>query len=74
MNLGRGLLKLFFRPFLWLMLIVLTGWAALAIYYSNLPIVAREAGSVVFAAAAIAVLVKLRPWRRAVTTRTTAAQ
>jgi hypothetical protein len=63
---GRKILKLFALALLWLVLIALTGWAALAIYYSNLPSVGRVAGSALFAIAAVVILVWVRPWRRAV--------
>jgi Domain of unknown function (DUF4105) len=54
------------RALSWVVLIALTGWAALAIYYSNLPPQGRTAGSAVFVIAAAAVLILLRPRRRAV--------
>jgi Domain of unknown function (DUF4105) len=55
---GRGLL--------WLSLLALTAWSSLAIYYSDLRSASlRAALAVAFLAGAAAVLVWVRPWRRA---------
>jgi hypothetical protein len=54
------------RVLSWLTLIAMTMWGTLAIYYSNLPPIAREVCSVFFALAAVVVLVWVRPWHRAV--------
>jgi hypothetical protein len=49
----------------WLALAGMTGWSALAIYYSHLPSIVGAAGSGVFALAAVVAVIRVRPWRRA---------
>ena len=63
---ARKSLTLFIRALSWLGLIGMTTWGTLAIYYSNLPPMVREACSVFYAFTAVGVLVWVRPWRRAV--------
>ncbi len=54
------------QSLLWIALIGLTGWSALAIYYSNIPAArGRGALAVFFILGALAVLIWVRPWRRA---------
>jgi len=50
----------------WLVLLVMTGWGALAVYYSNLPPAGRLAGSILFSLGCVVVLAYVRPWRRAI--------
>jgi hypothetical protein len=51
---------------LWVALLGLLGWSALAINYSNIPLAGvRSALAVVFLAGVLLVLVWIRPWRRA---------
>jgi hypothetical protein len=64
---GRGrIATVVVRLLLWTTLAALTAWAALAVYYSNLPPAARPAASVLVAITAVVLLVLVRPWRRAV--------
>jgi hypothetical protein len=49
----------------WFVLIGMTGWSTLAIYYSNLPAIVREVCSGAFALAALVVVARVRPGRRA---------
>jgi hypothetical protein len=51
---------------LWILLLGLMGWSALALYYSNVPSArGRVAAAIVFLVAVLMVLVWVRPWRRA---------
>jgi hypothetical protein len=61
----RKTVKVLALVLFWLVLVGMTVWSMLAIYYSNLPSIVREGCSVGFALAAAVVVVRVRPWRRA---------
>jgi hypothetical protein len=63
---GRKKRTVFARILLWPLLLVLSGWASVAIYYSNLPDPIRPAGALLFGISSVGVLLLVRPWRRAV--------
>jgi len=50
----------------WLVLLIMIGWGTLAIYYSNLPPAGRLMGSILFSLGSVAILVLVRPRRRAI--------
>ena len=50
---------------LWLIAIGITGWATLAIYYSNLPPRVRPIASALFPLLALAIAIFVRPGSRA---------
>jgi uncharacterized protein DUF4105 len=54
------------RILAWLVLLIMTGWGTLAVYYSNLSPAGRLGGGILFALGSLAVLLYVRPWRRAV--------
>jgi len=62
----RRVLTIAVRIVAWLVLLIMTGWGTLAVYYSNLSYAGRLGGSVLFALGSVAVLLYVRPWRRAV--------
>jgi len=51
---------------LWLLLICMTGWGALAVFYSNLPAATRAVAAALFALVALAVLSFVRPRSRGI--------
>jgi len=51
---------------LWLFLICMTGWGALAVFYSNLPAATRAVAAALFVLVALAVLFFVRPRSRAI--------
>jgi hypothetical protein len=57
--------KVLARSLCGLALLGTTAWSALAIYYSNFPPIAREAGSAAFVLSAVVVTLRVRPWWRA---------
>ncbi|MFZ5875689.1 MAG: DUF4105 domain-containing protein [Nitrospirota bacterium] len=61
----RKTLKVLTLPLFWAVLIGVVGWSALAIYYSNLPPIVGKVCSILFALAAVVVIMRVRPWRRA---------
>ena len=62
----RIILKVCWWIFLVLTLFLMTGWASLAIYYSNLPASFRLVGAIAYCLVSLLVLVLVRPRRRAV--------
>ncbi len=64
---GRRILIGFAWVLFWLSVPVLIGWGGLAIYYSNLPALARLVCAILFVLGSLAVLLLVRPRRRAVT-------
>ncbi len=50
--------------FMWLLLLVLTGWSIVAIYFSNLPAGVRPYAAVLFGLASVGILLLVRPRRR----------
>jgi len=63
---ARKVLTVITRVLFWLSSSAITAWGTLAIYYSNLPSIAREACSLLYALTSVGVLVWVRPCRRAV--------
>jgi hypothetical protein len=63
-GLGRKILTAAAKALLWLLLMAMTGWGILAIYYSNLPAGARPFVATLFGLAALGILLFVRPkWR-----------
>jgi hypothetical protein len=62
---ARQTLKVLALVLWWLVLIGMIAWSTLATYYSNLPPIARETCSGLLALAAVVVMIRVRPWRRA---------
>ncbi len=63
-GLGVTLLQIIAEIFVWLLLLAMTGWSILAIYYSNLPSGLRPYAAALFGLTAIGVLLLVRPARR----------
>ena len=63
---SRWGLAVFVRVLFCLLLLVFAGWGSLAIYYSNLPAFIRPAAGILFGLGSVGVLLRVRPWRRAV--------
>ena len=63
-GLGVKLLQIITKIFVWLLLLAMTGWGILAIYYSNLPAGLRPYVAALFGLSAIGVLLFVRPARR----------
>lgn len=51
---------------MWPVLLVMAGWASLAIYYANLPDSIKAAAGLLFGLGSLLVLIWVHPWRRAV--------
>jgi hypothetical protein len=58
-------MKILGRVLAWLVLLPMIGWGTLAIYYSCLPEGARYIAAFGFAPGCLAILIFVRPWRRA---------
>lgn len=63
---GRKGLPALAKIMTWPVLLVMAGWASLAIYYSNLPDPIRTAAGLLFGLGSLFVLIRVRPWLRAV--------
>ncbi len=48
------------------LLLIITVWACLSVYFSNLPATIRPAAAFLCVTAAVGVLIKIKPWRKAV--------
>ena len=61
---GLKLLSLITNLFVWLLLLALTGWSIVAIYYSNLPAGVRPYAAALFGLVSVGILLFVRPRRR----------